>query len=377
MQELKIGKKELTVRNFFERHHNGRVPNLTVQQLYTQFMTQEADCTGISYGLFNGVIKKLRFETGDSLVPGPGQSTVARPTAEAQADADVEISDEPEIFEIGAMDFPDFKKFLTGSVFDKLMSDHDEEGGVFAGTANIVIGESGVGKSTITLDLLAKIKQKQPDAKVLYISSEMTRNDLYFYYRKMPIIETIPTLLIMDYLMGRFDKTLEKAINGDYDVILIDSHQDIIVKLKDVLGWKSTKAETWLTNLIIEAADKKGKAIFAIQHMTKGGQYVGSTYLKHATTSMMEIRKDEAGRRYAEFTKNRRGGSLVGKRLYYSLVDGEVKWDENAWRQENVVADLAEQESDRRQRLEGEFNNLFLSVKRPETDETPTATEVE
>jgi len=377
MQELKIGKKELTVRNFFERHHNGRVPNLTVQQLYTQFMTQEADCTGISYGLFNGVIKKLRFETGDSLVPGPGQSTVARPTAESQADADVEISDEPEIFEIGAMDFPDFKKFLTGSVFDKLMSDHDEEGGVFAGTANIVIGESGVGKSTITLDLLAKIKQKQPDAKVLYISSEMTRNDLYFYYRKMPIIETIPTLLIMDYLMGRFDKTLEKAINGDYDVILIDSHQDIIVKLKDVLGWKSTKAETWLTNLIIEAADKKGKAIFAIQHMTKGGQYVGSTYLKHATTSMMEIRKDEAGRRYAEFTKNRRGGSLVGKRLYYSLVDGEVKWDENAWRQENVVADLAEQESDRRQRLEGEFNSLFLSVKRPSADETPTATEVE
>jgi archaellum biogenesis ATPase FlaH len=266
------------------------------------------------------------------------------------------------------MNFPDFKKFLTGSVFDKLMSDHDEEGGVFAGTANIVIGESGVGKSTITLDLLAKIKQRQPDAKVLYISSEMTRNDLYFYYRKMPIIETIPTLLIMDYLMGRFDKTLEKAINGDYDVILIDSHQDIIVKLKDVLGWKSTKAETWLTNLIIEAADKKGKAIFAIQHMTKGGQYVGSTYLKHATTSMMEIRKDEAGRRYAEFTKNRRGGSLVGKRLYYSLVDGEVKWDEAAWRQETVVSELAAQESDRRQHLEGQFNSLFLSVKRPQTD---------
>jgi archaellum biogenesis ATPase FlaH len=375
MQDNRIGKKELTVRDFFERNHNGRVPNLTVQQLYTQFMTQETDCTGISYGLFNGVIKKLRFETGDSLVPGPGQSTVARPTAEAQAET--ELSDDPEIFEIGAMDFPDFKKFLTGSVFDKLMSDHDEEGGVFAGTANIVIGESGVGKSTITLDLLAKIKQQQPDAKVLYISSEMTRNDLYFYYRKMPIIETIPTLLIMDYLMGRFDKTLEKAINGDYDVILIDSHQDIIVKLKDVLGWKSTKAETWLTNLIIEAADKKGKAIFAIQHMTKGGQYVGSTYLKHATTSMMEIRKDEAGRRYAEFTKNRRGGSLVGKRLYYSLVDGEVKWDENAWRQENVVADLSEQESERRQRLEGEFNSLFLSVKRPSADETPTETEVD
>ena len=376
MQE-KIGKKEITVRDFFENHHSGRVPNLTVQQLYTQFMTQDSDSTGISYGLFNGVVKKLRFETGDSLVPAAGQSTIARPTSQDQADSVVTISDEPEIFEIGSMQFPDFKKFTTGTVFDQLMSDHDEEGGVFAGTANIVIGESGVGKSTITLDLLAKIKQQTPDAKVLYISSEMTRNDLYFYYKKMPIIETIPTLLIMDYLLGRFDKTLEKAINGDYDVILIDSHQDIIVKLKDVLGWKSTKAETWLTNLIIEAADKKGKAIFAIQHMTKGGQYVGSTYLKHATTSMMEIRKDESGRRYAEFTKNRRGGSLVGKRLYYSLVNGEVQWDKDSWRQENVVDELAGQESERRQQLEGQFNDLFLSVKRPRTDEEPTEAEAE
>ena len=376
MQE-KIGKKELTVRDFFERAHNGRVPQLTVQQLYTQFMTQDPDAGGISYGLFNGVVKKLRFETGDSLVPGPGQSTIARPSAEAQSNSVVEINDEPEIFEIGTMQFPDFRKFKTGTVFDQLMSDHDAEGGVFSGTANIVIGESGVGKSTITLDLLAKIKQQDPTAKILYISSEMTRNDLYFYYRKMPIIETIPTLLVMDYLMGRFDKTLEKAINGDHDVILIDSHQDIIIKLKDVLGWKSTKAETWLTNLIIEAADKKGKAIFAIQHMTKGGEYVGSTYLKHATTSMMEIRKDETGRRYAEFSKNRRGGSLVGKRLYYSLVNGEVKWDAEAWRQENVVSELAEQESDRRQHLESEFNSLFLSVKRPRTDENQAETEAQ
>lgn len=374
---MQIGKKELVVRDFFEANHGGRVPQLTVQQLYTQFMTQDPNANGISYGLFNGVVKKLRFETGDSLVPGPGQSTIARATAETQANSVVEISDEPEVFEIGSMEFPNFKKFMTGTVLDKLMSDHDEQGGVFSGTANIVIGESGVGKSTITLDLLAKIKATDPTAKILYISSEMTRNDLYFYYRKMPMIETIPTLLVMDYLMGRFDKTLEKAINGDYDVILIDSHQDIIIKLKDVLGWKSTKAETWLTNLIIEAADKKGKAIFAIQHMTKGGEYVGSTYLKHATTSMMEIRKDEAGRRYAEFSKNRRGGSLVGKRMYYSLVNGEVKWDEAAWQQENVVAELAEQESDRRQQLEGQFNSLFLSVKRPVTDADPTQTVVE
>ena len=375
MTNSKLGKKELTIRDFFETHHGGRVPQLTVQQMYTQFMTQDVDATGISYGLFNGVVKKLRFETGDSLVPGPGQSTVARATAEFQADEI--ISDEPEIVNIGDMEFPAFKKYMTGAIIDQLMSDHDAEGGVFAGTANIVIGESGVGKSTVTLDLLAKIKQQDPEAKVLYISSEMTRNDLFFYYRKMPIIETIPTLLLMDYLMGRFDKTLEKAIHGDHDVILIDSYQDIIVKLKDVMGWKSTKAEAWLTGLIVDAADKKGKAIFAIQHMTKGGQYVGSTYLKHATQSMMEIKFDDAGRRYIEFSKNRRGGSMVGKRMYYSLVNGEVIWDEAAWKQEIAVTDLTEKESERRAHLENDFNNLFLSVNRPGTAAEPTTDTVE
>jgi hypothetical protein len=357
-----IGKKELTVRAFFQDAYEGQVPgDKTVQQLYTEFMTSTSD-QNVSYGLFNGVIKKLRGGepmSTDSLVP---DITVP---AEMQA----------EIIEIGSMQFPTFTAYKTGGVIDKLFSDHTEDGGIFSGTANIIIGESGVGKSTVTLDILSKIKREQPSAKILYISSEMTRNDLYFYFQKTPIIANVPTLLIMDYVMGRFDKVLEDTIKGDYDVILIDSHQDIIVKLADILGWKSTRAQTWLTNLIIEAADKKGKTIFAIQHMTKGGQYVGSTYLKHATTSMMEIKFDDGGRRYVEFSKNRRGGSLVNRRLYYSLVNGEVEWDAASWRQENEVADLAQAETSRRQELETKFNDLFLSVKQPRAEAEQPSTE--
>lgn len=359
--QARFGRKEAIIREYFDQTNDGNIPSGTVQALYTAFMTSEHGTDDISYGIFNGTVKKMRAEQGDTVVTSSQLSTVARPTAALQMAENVVM--QPQMVEIGSMEFPEFKKFRTGTIIDKLMSDHDEEGGVYGGTANIVIGESGVGKSTVTLDLLAKIKKEQPEARVLYISSEMTRNDLFFYYRKMPIIETIPTMLLMDYLTGRFDKTLELAINGEHDIILIDSHQDIIVKLKDVLGWKSTKAETWLTNLIIEAADKKGKTIFAIQHMTKGGQYVGSTYLKHATTSMMELKFDDAGRRYLEFSKNRRGGSLVGRRMYYSLVNGEVVWDEVAWHQENLANSLTEQESERRERLQSEFSNIFLSVK--------------
>ena len=371
MQQNQIGKKEALVRVFFTEHHAGEVPiDQTVQQLYTQFMLNTENAA-VSYGLFNGVVKKLRGGFNSMSPQQPGRHSVELHVGRQRVDLLDDSTQEPaEVIEIGNMEFPEFKNYKTGGHVDLLFSDHTEDGGIFSGTANIVVGESGVGKSSVMLQILARIKLVQPDAKILYISSEMTRNDLFFFYSKMPIIANVPTVLLMDYMMGRFDLVLKDTINSDdFDIILLDSYQDVIVKMADVLGWKTNRAATWLTNMIIEAADKRGKTIFAIQHLTKGGQYVGSTYLKHATTAMLEMRFDEAGRRYLEFSKNRRGGSYIGRRLYYSLVAGEVVWDEAAWQQETEAMRLLKGEGARRQELDNKFNELFLSVRTTAVDE--------
>ena len=375
MDTTKTGRKEQAIRDFFTTAHAGQVPNSTVQQLYSAFMQSETANEDISYGLFNGVVKKLRAETGSAFVRQDQMNVNASP--EAMIRRGMTEFDTAEPVEIDSMEFPVFNKYLTKTILDKLMSDHDAEGGLFGGTAYIMIGESGVGKSTVALDILAKIMRSSLEAieaaaeghslvphKAAYLSSEMTMNDLFFYRQKMPIIGKIPTILLAEYITGRFDLTIENFIlEGDYDVLLIDSYQDIIVKLKEILGWKSNQAEAWLTNLIIKASDKRGKSIIAIQHMTKGGTYVGSTYLKHATQGMIQMSFDGSGRRFLEFTKNRRGGSMVNRRMYYSLVAGEVKWDEIAWHQEEVANKLNANESDRRQKLEDDFNEIFLSVK--------------
>jgi energy-coupling factor transporter ATP-binding protein EcfA2 len=371
----KMGRKEILVRRFFTEHHADVVPiDQTVQQLYSQFMANTEN-SEVSYGLFNGVVKKLH--RGFNAIAPTGRNQV--PLGEGIVESDEPDNVEPpKVIEIGSMAFPNFKRYRTGGLIDLLLSDHTEDGGLYSGTANIVVGESGVGKSTVMLQMLAQIKREHPDARILYVSSEMTRNDLFFFYAKMPIIGSVPTLLLMDHIMGRFDIVLKNTINSDeYDIILLDSYQDTIVKMVDVLGWKSTRAATWLTNMIIEAADKNGKAIFAIQHLTKGGQYVGSTYLKHATTAMMEMRFDENGRRYVEFSKNRRGGTNINKRLYFSLVNGELVWDEEAWKQEIQATDLANGESSRRAALEGKFSDLFLSVGKKGTEEETESAEVE
>lgn len=329
MNDQRIGRKEILVRQWFAEHHESKVPvTLSVQELYQGFRDSEQESGleyNVSYGLFNGVVKKMRTEL-------PGQINVTIQTEAVQ----------PQILDIGQMSFPEFRRWKTNSLLDQMFSDHDAAGGILSGTANIVVGESGVGKSTVMLDILAKIKWAEPQAKVLYISSEMTRNDLFFYYQKNPAIASVPTLLLTDYLHLRFDQMLESVIRGDHDIILIDSYQDVVVKMTDVLGWKSNRAATWLTNLLIESADKLGKTIFAIQHMTKSGTYVGGTYLKHATTAMMEIRKDEHGRRYATFSKNRRGGSAVDLRLYYKLESGSVIWSDRLLDEAEAMAPVAE-----------------------------------
>ena len=371
MTDLPGGKKERLVRRFFLEHHGGEVPiDSTVQQLYTQFMVNNEDSM-VSYGLFNGVVKKLRNGFSPVRAENARQDSLVRTAGHPMLplQLDEPVMEPAEIIEIGNMAFPEFRNYKTGDLVDLIFSDHTKEGGIYSGTANIVIGESGVGKSTVMLDILAKIRRHETDAKILYVSSEMTRNDLFFYFAKTPIIANVPTLLLMDYITGRFDLILRDAINADHDIILLDSYQDIIVKMADVLGWKTTRAATWLTNMLIEAADKRGKTIFAIQHLTKGGQYVGSTYLKHATTAMMEMRFDEAGRRYVEFSKNRRGGSMINRRMYFTLKDGEILWDEIAWKQENEAVGLSELENSQRENLDQKFTELFLSVTPPQATE--------
>jgi predicted ATP-dependent serine protease len=368
MIEIKGGRKEQVVRQWFNDSHDGIVPRAKVLELFQEFEEMPKD-EDISYGLFNGVIKKIQAE---------GHGASSAPQSESSGPRLIHSVVEPTIINVEDMEFPNFGLFRTHKKIDDLFSDHEEGGGLYGGTVNIVIGESGVGKSTVMLDLLASIVEQNPDAKILYISSEMTRNDIMFYYRKTPAIGKVPTLLLMDYVKnGQLAQVLEKSFNGEHDVILLDSYQDVLVKLKEVHGWKSTKAESWLTNMMIDAAEKCGNAVLAIQHMTKGGQYVGSTYLKHATTAMLEIRFDLTGQRYIEFSKNRRGGSGTGKRLYYKLDEtGAVVYDVDRFNETEEMRSFENVETLRQQDLTAQFENIFLGGKRDLGEDSVEGSEV-
>jgi hypothetical protein len=109
---------------------------------------------------------------------------------------------------------------------------------------------------------------------------------------------------------------------------------DVKDKIKDSENKLTGSAvENWLISLLVKHTKgqnelKKYTAFDVIQHITKGGEYAGSTKLKHNTTAMMYVRIDElSNQRYVVYVKNRRGD--IRKKLYMILdkVSGELNYD--------------------------------------------------
>lgn len=270
------------------------------------------------------------------------------------------------IQKLDEMEFPSFRDFPTGTIFDRICSDDDQLTGLMSGMVVICTGESGVGKSTLLIDVLSKIKnyseesEDREDVETLYISTEMTKTDLYFYKKKMPAIGKVNTMLVADYMERGLREAITKAFRAEeYDVILLDSYQDLVEKLQDVLNWRSKEAENFMIQLMVEAAEENGKSIIAIQHLTKGGAYVGRTFLKHTTTAMLELRFDKAGGRYAMFSKNRRGGSMTHVPMYFNLVDGEVVFDELQFDTMLSANEMNKSAESRAASLSQNFNSMF------------------
>jgi len=210
----------------------------------------------------------------------------------------------------------------TKTIVDSLLS---SEGGLFPGTNTVVIGDPGVGKSTVLLDWLANMQTQ--GKKVLFISGEMNDIDMYGYVKRFPKFGKLPILFMQDY-NDCPKQAVEQVLNQGYDVVLMDSWAEVTAMVKDQMGWARNKVESWLLELLEKNNKAKNKAnkntaFICIQQMTKAGEFAGSNRIKHMTTAMAALRFDGRGsnaERYLEFEKNRRGS--VGDKVYFSLHRG-------------------------------------------------------
>lgn len=265
-----------------------------------------------------------------------------------------------------------FKPMRTGNSIDYMFSN---DGGIYPATNYMVIGDPGIGKSTQTLDLLAKIVKNEPHRKVLFISGEMNQIDMYGYVKRYPSFGKIPTLFLCDYLDDDPKDIIEQTFNQGWDVVLIDSFIEVQESVQASSNMTRTAAEKWLIDMMVTQNKGNNEAnlytsFLAIQQVTKGGNFVGSNKLKHNTTGMIELRysSEFTGDRYAKVTKNRRGFKY--EKIYFSLENPlEVEYDQKRLDRDEEIRKRLQREKETLLSEEEKFNAIF-GITQPELTET-------
>ena len=231
--------------------------------------------------------------------------------------------------ELVKMDNLSFDKDLfipmpTGKKVDSLLS---SEGGLMKGTNFAFVGDPGVGKSTVMLDILADLQAK--GQKCLFISGEMTSIDMFGYVKRFPKFGQLDILFLGDYIEKDPLVVIKSVLTQGFDVVLIDSMAEDCTNIVDFHGGTFKNAETKILNLLekhnkAENLSNKNTTFLVIQQVTKGGEFAGSNRFKHMLTGMGHMKFTE-GSRVLFFSKNRRGGQM--DKLHFSLdQSNHVGW---------------------------------------------------
>jgi predicted ATP-dependent serine protease len=261
-----------------------------------------------------------------------------------------------------------FRNYMSGTVLDELLCSYK---GLPKGVNYMIIGDPGVGKTTIILDLLSNIRKCNTGVRVLFISAEMNEIDLAIYVQRFPKFQDLDIL----FIEANFDEeddshnleTLKSTLEQGWDIVAIDSFYELQGIIKDEENYTLKKAESMLLSIIKQqnkAANARGvnTTFLTIQQVTKAGHFIGSNRLKHAITAMLELRLENPQNiysdRYAVFSKHRRGD--VGVRLYYDLsVTGDVYYNADKFEQDRKLRKLQSSASGSLRKFADQFDKIF------------------
>ena len=259
-----------------------------------------------------------------------------------------------------------FVNYSSGTVLDNLLCSYQ---GLPKGVNYMIIGDPGVGKTTIILDLIANIDRQNQGTRILFISAEMNEIDLAVYVQRYPKFGDLNIMFVeSDFDSHRHHlHEIEDVLQQGWDIVAIDSFHELQGIVKEEEDITMRLAETKLLALIkrhnkANNDTQTNTTFLTIQQVTKSGAFIGSNRLKHMITAMMELRLDNPKNiysdRYVVFSKHRRGD--VGVKLYYNLSStGDVTFDEQRYRQDLQLRNLQSNVSTQLRDFATQFERLF------------------
>ncbi len=194
----------------------------------------------------------------------------------------------------GSSEAPPRKK--TGiAEFDRVTG-----GGLVAGSALLIGGDPGIGKSTILLQAVAQLSKI---AKCAYVSGEEAVDQVRMRAERLGLAQAAVDLASATSVRDIVE-TIEK---NRFDVVVIDSIQTMYLDNLDSAPGTVAQVRASAQELI-RAAKRQGTCLLIVGHVTKDGQIAGPRVLEHMVDTVLYFEGDRGHTfRILRAVKNRFG----------------------------------------------------------------------
>ena len=174
-------------------------------------------------------------------------------------------------------------------------------GGIVEGSLTLLGGEPGVGKSTLLLQICAKLAAA--GKRVLYISGEESARQIKLRAARVGA-EHKGLLVLAENAMDEIEEKLEKTAP---DLVIVDSIQTMYrPEMASAPGSVSQVREC--ASIFMRYAKTNGCAVFLVGHVTKEGAIAGPRVLEHMVDVVLYFEGDyQREYRLLRAVKNRYG----------------------------------------------------------------------
>ncbi len=175
-------------------------------------------------------------------------------------------------------------------------------GGLVPGSAVLIAGQPGIGKSTLLLQLSAFLSK---GSKVLYVSAEESVQQIGLRASRIDATESNLKLASSTSVEEIVVAMQSKA----YDVVIVDSIQAVAVSEVGSLAGTVSQI-TNSTHMLMSVAKQTNTAVIMVGHVTKEGNIAGPKVLEHVVDVVLQLEGDRyGGFKMLRSVKNRFGST--------------------------------------------------------------------
>ena len=176
-------------------------------------------------------------------------------------------------------------------------------GGIVKGSLVLVGGDPGIGKSTLLLQMCAKLSDK--NVSVLYVSGEESERQIAIRSERLGR-QSSDMLLYCETDIEKIETAIE---NGKPEVVIVDSIQTMYSSKADSAAGSISQVRE-VTSTLLRISKGLGVSIFIVGHVTKEGTVAGPRTLEHMVDTVLYFEgEDVASYRILRAVKNRFGST--------------------------------------------------------------------